>query len=48
MADAKVRFVHTVPGAGDVQVEATADGITQRIGRGVGFGEVGKYEDVPS
>ena len=48
MADAKVRFVHTVPGAEDVQVEATADGITQRIGRGVGFGEVGRYEDVPA
>jgi uncharacterized protein DUF4397 len=48
MGDAKVRFVHTVPGAEDVQVEATADGITQRIGRGVGFGEIGKYEDVPA
>jgi hypothetical protein len=48
MGDAKVRFVHTVPGGDDVQVEATVDGITQRIGRGVGFGEVGKYEDVPA
>jgi hypothetical protein len=48
IGDAKVRLVHTVPGAEDVQVEATADGITQRIGRGVGFGEVGGYEDVPS
>lgn len=48
MGDAKVRFVHTVPGADDVQVEATADGITQRIGRGVGFGQIGRYEDVPA
>jgi uncharacterized protein DUF4397 len=48
MGDAKVRFVHTVPGGDDVQLEATADGITQRVGRGVGFGEIGRYEDVPA
>jgi hypothetical protein len=48
MGDAKVRLVHTVTGADDVQVEATADGITQRVGRGVGFGEIGRYEDVPA
>jgi hypothetical protein len=46
--DAKVRFVHAVPGADDVRVEATTGGVTQRIGRGVGFGEVGRYEDVPA
>ena len=46
--DAKVRFVQTIPGTGDVQVEATAGGITQRIGRGVAFGEVGRYTGVPA
>jgi Domain of unknown function (DUF4397) len=46
--DGKVRFVQAIPGAESVRVEATAGGITQRIGRGVGFGEVGKYERVPA
>ena len=46
--DAKVRFVQAIPGAQDLQVEATASGITQRIGRGVGFGEVGSYQAVPA
>jgi len=46
--DARVRFVQTIPGAEAVQVEATAGGITQRIGRGVGYGEVGRYADVPA
>ena len=46
--DAKVRFVQTIPGANDVELEATAGGITQRIGRGVGFGEVGRYQAMPA
>jgi hypothetical protein len=29
-------------------VQATADGITQRIGRGVAFGEVGRYTEIPA
>ena len=47
-ADGKVRFVQAIPGVKGLRVEATAGGITQRIGRGVGFGEVGKYEQVPA
>ena len=47
-ADGKVRFVQAIPGPDGVRVEATAGGITQRIGRGVGFGEVGTYERVPA
>ena len=46
--DAKVRYVQADPGAGDIHLEATAGDITQRIGRGVGYGEVGSYEDVPA
>jgi hypothetical protein len=46
--DAKVRFVQTVPGSDAAQVYATEGGVSQRIGRGVGFGEVGGYADVPA
>jgi hypothetical protein len=46
--DAKVRFVHAIPDAEGLRVEATAGGITQRLGRGLGFGEIGRYEDVPA
>ena len=46
--DARVRFVQAIPGADDLHVEATAGGITQRIARGVGFGEVGRYQAVPA
>ena len=46
--DARVRFVQTIPGAEGVQLEATAGDISQRIGRGVGFSEVGRYEEIPA
>jgi hypothetical protein len=45
---ASVRFVQAVPGAGAFfQLHATEGGITQRVGRPTGFGEVGGYADVP-
>jgi hypothetical protein len=46
--DAKVRFVQTVPGAGALELHATEGGISQRVGRRLGFGQVGSYEDVPA
>ena len=46
--DAKVRVVQAIPASDEVTVEATVGGITQRIGRGVGFGEVGPYADLPA
>lgn len=46
--DAKVRFVHTVPAAGALELHATEGGISQRVGRGLGFGQISKYEDVPA
>jgi hypothetical protein len=46
--DAKVRFVQAIPGAEAGQLHATEGGISQRIGRRVGFGEVGGYADVPA
>ena len=46
--EAQVRLVQAISGSGPVQVEATAGGITQRIGRGVRYGEVGRYADVPA
>lgn len=46
--DAKVRFVQAIPGANAPQLHATAGEISQRIGRGLGFGEVGRYEAVPA
>ena len=46
--DAKVRFVHTIPGAGPAQLEATEGGITQEVGGPVGFAEIGRYAEVPA
>ena len=46
--DAKVRFVQAIPGADAPELHATAGEISQRIGRGLGFGEIGRYEDVPA
>jgi hypothetical protein len=46
--DARVRFVQAIPGFGQATLQATEGGISQRIGRGVGFGEVGRYADVPA
>ena len=46
--DAKVRFVHTIPGAGLAQLEATEGGITQEVGGSVGFGQIGRYAEVPA
>ena len=46
--DAKVRFVQTVPGAGALELHATEGGISQRVGRRLGFGQIGSYEDVPA
>jgi hypothetical protein len=46
--DAKVRFVQTISGPDAPQLHATAGEISQRIGRGLGFGEVGRYEAVPA
>ena len=44
---AKVRFVQAIPG-GAGQLQASEGGISQRIGRRVGFGEVGGYAKVPA
>ena len=46
--DARLRFVQAIPDARDTEVEVSAGGITERIGRGVGFGEVGRYTAVPA
>ena len=46
--DARVRFVQTIPGTGAVELHGTTDGISERIGRPLGFGQVGAYEDVPA
>jgi hypothetical protein len=46
--DAKVRFVQAAPGAGALELRATEGGIDQRVGRRLGFGEIGSYEDVPA
>jgi hypothetical protein len=46
--DAKVRFVQTVPSAGALQLQATEGGIDQRVGRALGYGKIGGYEDVPA
>jgi hypothetical protein len=46
--DAKVRFVQAIPGADAPELHALSGKISQRIGRGVGFGEVGSYENVPA
>jgi hypothetical protein len=40
--------VHTAPGAGALELRATEGGIDQRVGRRLGFGQVGSYEDVPA
>ena len=45
---AKVRFVQAIPGFGPASLHATEGGISQRVGRGVRFGEVGSYADVPA
>lgn len=45
---AQVRFVHTVPGAGPQQLEASAGGRATAIGGPVGFGQVGGYAKAPS
>src|SRR5688572_16599322 len=46
--DAKVRFVHTSPGAGTLELHATEGGISQRLGSRLGFGQISGYEDVPA
>jgi len=46
--DARVRFVHAIPGAGAAQLHAAEGGISQRIGRQAGFGEIGGYTGVPA
>jgi hypothetical protein len=46
--DAKVRFVQAIPGFEPATLQATEGGISERIGRGVGFGRVGRYADVPA
>jgi hypothetical protein len=46
--DAKVRFVHAIPGAGPAQLEATEGGISQEVGGSVGFGQIGRYAEVPA
>jgi hypothetical protein len=40
--------VHTAPGAGALELQATEGGISQRVGRQLGFGQIGGYEDVPA
>src|SRR5688572_22190269 len=46
---ASVRFVQAVPGAkAFFQLHATEGGITQRVGRPGGFGEVGGYAQIPA
>ncbi|HYH58300.1 MAG TPA: DUF4397 domain-containing protein [Thermoleophilaceae bacterium] len=44
---ANVRFVQAIPDAGGAQLFVVADDLSQRVGRGVGFGEVGPYVEVP-
>jgi hypothetical protein len=46
--DAKVRFVQAIPGSGAIQLQASEGGIDQRIGRPLGYGKIGSYEDVPA
>ena len=46
--DAKVRFVQAVPGNGALELSATEGGISQRVGRPLGYGEIGNYEKVPA
>ncbi len=46
--DAKVRFVQAAAGGDAGQLHASEGGISQRIGRRVGFGEIGGYADVPA
>ena len=46
--DAKVRFVQAVPGNGALELSATEGGISQRVGRPLGYGEIGSYEKVPA
>ena len=45
---AEVRFVQAIPGFGPASLSATEGGISQRIERGAGFGEVGGYSKVPA
>jgi Domain of unknown function (DUF4397) len=47
-ADAKVRFVHAIPGSGPASLTATQGGIDQKIDGPVGFGEIGSYANVPA
>jgi hypothetical protein len=45
--DAKVRFVQIRPD-GALELHAIEGGIDQRVGRPLGYGKVGSYEDVPT
>lgn len=47
LADARVRFVNALPGAGSVQLTASEGGITETIADDVAFGDIGSYQDVP-
>src|SRR5688500_9334623 len=46
--DARVRFVQAIPGLDPTTLQATEGGISERIGRNVGFGEVTNYAKVPA
>ena len=45
--DAKVRFVQAIPGFAPATLQATAGGISERIDRGVEFGQISRYAAVP-
>ena len=47
-ADAKVRFVHAIPGFGPASLSATQGGIDQEIDARARFGEIGSYANVPA
>src|SRR5687767_4850144 len=46
--DASVRFVHAIPGAGDVSLDASSGGVTEKVATGIGFGEIGAYASIPA
>lgn len=46
--DARVRFLQAIPGSEAASLHATAEGISERIDRGVQFGELSNYAKVPA
>ena len=46
--DASVRFVHAIPGAGGVSLDASEGGVTEKVADGIAFGQIGAYATVPA